>query len=92
MTRWEPRRSLAIGLGVGVGVAVAATALLPLSHSVTGGLRPYIPIRQLAATLGIPALLAVIALAVPQRVRPSEATDHDPRRCGVARCVGRRGS
>ena len=43
------------------------TALVPLSHSLTGGLRPYIPFRQLAAILGISTLLAVIALAVPTR-------------------------
>ena len=33
----------------GMQAAVAATALLPLSHALTGSLRPYVPADQLAA-------------------------------------------
>jgi putative ABC transport system permease protein len=65
MARWEA--ALIVAIGLGVGLAIAATALIPLSHSLTGDLRPYIPLRQLGAILGVSTLLAVIALAVPTR-------------------------
>jgi putative ABC transport system permease protein len=65
MARWEA--ALIVAIGLGVGLAIAATALVPLSHSLTGDLRPYIPLRQLAAILGVSTLLAVVALAVPTR-------------------------
>jgi putative ABC transport system permease protein len=65
MARWEA--VLIITIGLGVGLAIAATALLPLSHALTGGLRPYAPTGQLAGILGISALLALIALALPTR-------------------------
>jgi hypothetical protein len=39
---------------------------LPLNHSLTGNLRPYIPLGQVAAILGVSAL-ATIALAIPTR-------------------------
>jgi len=75
MARWEAILIIAIGLGV--GLAIAATALLPLSHAFTGGLRPYTPAGWFAAILGISALLAVVALWVPTRqalrTRPVEA-------------------
>jgi putative ABC transport system permease protein len=75
MARWEA--VLIIAMGLGVGLAIAATALLPLSHALTGGLRPYVPGRPLAAILGISALLALVALALPTRralrARPIEA-------------------
>jgi putative ABC transport system permease protein len=75
MARWEA--VLIIVMGLGVGLAIAATALLPLSHALTGGLRPYVPARPLAAILGISALLALVALALPTRralrTRPIEA-------------------
>ncbi|MGZ4217904.1 MAG: ABC transporter permease [Solirubrobacteraceae bacterium] len=75
MARWEA--VLIIAMGLGVGLAIAATALLPLSHALTGGLRPYVPARPLAAILGISALLALVALALPTRralrARPIEA-------------------
>ena len=75
MARWEAWLIIAIGLGV--GLAIAATALLPLSHVLTGGFRPYVPAGQLAAILGISALLALVALTVPTRralrTRPVEA-------------------
>ncbi len=52
-------------------------ALLPLSHALTGGLRPYAPAGWLAAILGVSALLALVALSVPTRralrTRPVEA-------------------
>ena len=45
--------------------------------ALTGGLRPYVPGRPLAAILGISALLALVALALPTRralrARPIEA-------------------
>jgi predicted ABC-type transport system involved in lysophospholipase L1 biosynthesis ATPase subunit len=65
MARWEA--ALIVAIGLGVGLAIAATALVPLSHSLTGDLRPYIPIRQVAAILGVSTLLAVVALAIPAR-------------------------
>jgi putative ABC transport system permease protein len=75
MARWEA--VLIIAMGLGVGLAIAATALLPLSHALTGDLRPYVPARPLAAILGISALLALGALALPTRralrERPIEA-------------------
>ena len=75
MARWEAVLIIAIGLGT--GLAIAATALLPLSHALTGGLRPYAPAGWLAAILGTSALLALVALAVPTRLalraRPVEA-------------------
>ena len=75
MARWEA--VLIVTIGLGVGLAIAATALLPLSHALTGSLRPYVPADQLAAILGVSALLALVALAVPTRrvlrSRPVEA-------------------
>ncbi len=75
MTRWEA--GLIVTIGLGVGLAIAATALLPLSHALTGSFRPYVPPEQLAAILGGSTLLALLALALPTRralrVRPVEA-------------------
>jgi putative ABC transport system permease protein len=75
MARWEA--ALIITIGTGVGLAIAAAALLPLSHALTGNLRPYVPLGQLAAILGLSALLALLALALPTRkalrARPVEA-------------------
>ena len=75
MARWEA--VLIITIGLGVGLAIAAAALLPLSHALTGGIRPYVPPVQLAAILGVSALLALMALALPTRralrARPVEA-------------------
>jgi putative ABC transport system permease protein len=75
MARWEA--VLIITIGLSMGLAIAATALLPLSHALTGGLRPYAPAGWLAAILGVSALLAVVALSVPTRralrTRPVEA-------------------
>ena len=75
MARWEG--ALIVTMGLGLGLAIAATALLPLSHALTGSLRPYVPPAQLAAILGGSALLALLALALPTRralrVRPVEA-------------------
>src|SRR6185437_13028432 len=65
MARWEAVLIIAIGLGL--GLAIAATALLPLTHALTGTLRPYVPMDQFAAILGGSALLALVALAVPTR-------------------------
>jgi putative ABC transport system permease protein len=75
MARWEAL--LVIAIGIGLGLAIAATALLPLSHAFTGGLRPYAPAGWLAAILGFSALLALTALTLPTRRvlrrRPVEA-------------------
>jgi putative ABC transport system permease protein len=65
MARWEA--ALIITVGLGGGLVIAATALLPLSHALTGGLRPYVPVRPLVTILGGSALLALIALALPTR-------------------------
>jgi predicted lysophospholipase L1 biosynthesis ABC-type transport system permease subunit len=65
MARWEAILIIAIGLGI--GLAITATALLPLSHALTGGFRPYAPAGWLAAILGVSALLALVALSVPTR-------------------------
>jgi putative ABC transport system permease protein len=75
MARWEA--ALIVTIGLGVGLAIAATALLPLSHALTGSVRPHVPVDQLAAILGGSALLALVALALPTRralrTRPIEA-------------------
>jgi len=75
MARWEA--ILIITIGLGIGLAITATALLPLSHALTGGFRPYAPAGWFAAILGVSALLALVALAVPTRralrTRPVEA-------------------
>lgn len=75
MARWEA--ILIITIGLGIGLAITATALLPLSHALTGGFRPYAPAGWLAAILGVSALLALVALSVPTRralrTRPVEA-------------------
>jgi putative ABC transport system permease protein len=75
MARWEA--GLIIAIGLGLGLAITATALLPLSHALTGSLRPHVPAAPLAAILGGSALLALVALAMPTRRalrrRPVEA-------------------
>src|SRR5215213_3776710 len=65
MARWEA--GLIIAIGLGLGLAITATALLPLSHALTGSLRPDVPAGPLAGILGGSALLALVALAVPTR-------------------------
>jgi putative ABC transport system permease protein len=65
MARWEA--ALIVTIGLGVGLAIAATALLPLSHALTGSLRPTVPPVQLGAILGVSALLALLALTLPTR-------------------------
>jgi putative ABC transport system permease protein len=65
MARWEA--VLIVTIGLGIGLAIAATALLPLSHALTGGLRPSVPLGQLAAILGVSAGVALLALALPTR-------------------------
>ena len=75
MARWEA--ILIITIGLGVGLAITATALLPLSHALTGSFRPYAPAGWFAAILGVSALMALVALSVPTRralrTRPVEA-------------------
>ncbi|MFL5864835.1 MAG: ABC transporter permease [Solirubrobacteraceae bacterium] len=75
MARWEA--GLIVVIGLGVGLAIAATALLPLSHALTGSLRPHVLVAPLAAIVGTSALLAFAALALPTRrvlrSRPVEA-------------------
>jgi putative ABC transport system permease protein len=65
MARWEA--GLIITIGLGLGLAIAATALLPLSQALTGSVRPNVPLDQLGAILGVSALLALLALALPTR-------------------------
>jgi len=65
MARWEA--GLIVAIGLGLGLAIAATALLPLSHALTGTLRPHIPPGQLAVIVGGSALLAWLSLALPTR-------------------------
>src|SRR4051794_12200084 len=65
MARWEA--ALIVTIGLGLGLAIAAAALLPLSHALTGDLHPYVPPGQLGAILGVSALLAFLALALPTR-------------------------
>jgi putative ABC transport system permease protein len=75
MARWEA--GLIIAIGVGLGLAIAATALLPLSHALTGSFRPYVPMGWFVGIVGGSALLALVALALPTRralrSRPVEA-------------------
>ncbi len=75
MARWEA--ALIVTIGLGLGLAIAATALLPLSHALTGSLRPHVPLDQLGAILGVSTVLALLALALPTRralrARPVEA-------------------
>src|SRR5689334_14766011 len=75
MARWEA--ILIITIGLGIGLAITATALLPLSHALTGSFRPYAPAGWFAGILGVSALLALVALSVPTRralrTRPVEA-------------------
>jgi putative ABC transport system permease protein len=75
MARWEA--ALIVAIGLGLGLLIAAAALVPLSHALTGNLRPSVAPGQLAAILGVSALLAVLALALPTRralrMRPVEA-------------------
>ena len=75
MARWEA--ALIVTIGVGLGLTIAAVALLPLSHVLTGSVLPYVPLGQLAAIIGVSALLAVLALALPTRrtlrARPVQA-------------------
>src|SRR5215218_5383936 len=51
--------------------------MLPVSAWLSGSIRPYVPPGQLAAILGVSALLALLALALPTRralrSRPVEA-------------------
>jgi len=65
MARWEAAMIVAIGLGV--GLLIAATALLRLSHALTGTLHPHVPPAQLGAILGVSTLLALLALTLPTR-------------------------
>ena len=75
MARWEA--GLIIAIGLGLGLAITAVALLPLSHALTGSLRPHVPLAPFAAIVGGSALLALVALALPTRralrTRPVEA-------------------
>jgi putative ABC transport system permease protein len=59
--------ALIIAIGLGLGLVIAFTALLPLTHALNGSLHPNAPGLPLAAILGIPAVTALLALAVPTR-------------------------
>jgi putative ABC transport system permease protein len=65
MARWEG--GLIVAIGLSVGLLIAATALVPLTHALTGGYSPFVPGKPLLAILGGSAVLAILALAVPTR-------------------------
>jgi putative ABC transport system permease protein len=67
MARWEAVLIVTIGVGLGLGLAIAATALLPLSHTFNGTLRPHVQAAPLATILGTSALLALVGLMLPTR-------------------------
>ena len=75
MARWEA--GLIVLIGLGIGLLIAAAALLPLSHALTGGYLPYVPLKPLSGILGASTALALAALALPTRrvlrVRPIAA-------------------
>src|SRR5436305_491005 len=50
-----------------LGFGYAPSALLPLSHALTGGYSPFVPGKPLLGILGGSAVLARHALAVPTR-------------------------
>ena len=84
MARWEA--ILIITIGLGIGLAITATALLPLSHALTGCFRPYAPAGWVAAILGVSALLALVALSVPTRRALRTQTGRGDRDPGVKEC------
>ena len=65
MARWEA--GLIVLIGLGIGLLIAAAALLPLSHALTGGYLPYVPLKPLSGILGASTALALAALALPTR-------------------------
>ena len=77
MARWEA--GLVVVMGLGLGLAIAATALLPLSHALTGSIRPHVPLDQLAAILGVSAMLALLALALPNATGAARAAGRGDR-------------
>ena len=64
-------------LGWAIGIAVAATTLMPFSQSVTGSVRPDVPLGHLGSVLLGTALLAWLATMLPtrgtMRARPVDA-------------------
>ena len=64
MARWEA--GLIITIGLGLGLAIAATALLPLSHALTGNLRP---VRAARPARGDPRRLSAAGAARPGAAR-----------------------
>ena len=75
MARWEA--VLIITIGLGIGLAIAATALLPLSHALTGGLVPTYPPARSRRSSASRRCWPWSALALPTRralrTRPVEA-------------------
>jgi putative ABC transport system permease protein len=65
MARWEA--ALIVVIGLGVGLVIAATALVPLTHALTGGYSPFAPGKPLLVILGGSTVLAILALAIPTR-------------------------
>ena len=39
-----PASKLIIAIGLGLGLAITAVALMPLSHALTGSVRPHVPL------------------------------------------------
>jgi putative ABC transport system permease protein len=75
MARWEA--GLVVIVAIGLGAAIAAAALLPFSQALTGSPIPDIEPRLLAAVLGGPAVLGLVASLLPTRLalrtRPVDA-------------------
>ena len=75
-----------ITIGLGIGLAITATALLPLSHALTGGFRPYAPAGWVAAILGVSALLALGGPVSTDAAGPAHATGRSDRDSRVNEC------
>ncbi len=73
--RWE---ALLVSLsGAGLGIVVATVVLIPISHALTGHVRPYLPAWLYAGVTGAALLLGLLSIGLPAerllRVRPTEA-------------------
>ncbi len=75
MVRWE---ALLVALtGAGLGIAIATVVLIPVSHGLTGHVRPYLPPGLYAGVTATALLLALLSTCLPVerllRARPVEA-------------------
>lgn len=75
MTRWEA--AIAVLTGIGAGIAISLATLIPFSIALTGSAKPYIPLGQAAAVVGVTAVLGLLAAQLPARLglrrRPVDA-------------------